>query len=635
MLARTMIDKDMIRTKQATLDRAAVELKAHFVGIDATIDALVDYIRIWYIMPDLLTRPLVVNLWGMTGVGKTDLVRRLVSLLDFSDRYCEIELSNTDGTSYHTSVTSILTRNKLSDGKPAIVLFDEIQRFNTIDDEGKPLPQSKFVDFWELLSDGRLAKKERDDLDQHISALLSSQADVKRRKQRGEENVDDNPLVNFWSKQEIGKMLNRDGMLPDALTEQELIGMLMEEKKTKRVHAPVNHSRTLIIIGGNLDSAYSMATQTSETDVDADIFHAFTTKITDVDIKNALTKKFRPEQVARFGNVHLIYPSLKRVHFALLIHREIERSITDVRARFGITLSVDASIERLVYRNGVFPTQGVRPVYSTLGDIYENQLAALLFSALLSDATRIAMRYDEDAKCIVSSVDDTVRAVPYVGRLDKIRESSHEDNVASISVHESGHAVAYMVLTGLVPLQLLSKVAGSYASGFTFPHMVYETRESMIHRIKIYLAGGLAEEAIFGEQHPSIGRGSDRVEATRIALDYVRLYGFDSEFQCTYTLEGAHLMDKSVTDLDVEKMMARLVSETRELLARHAGLLRSLSVALVARGKLTPLEMVQIGAQHAVTAVMKAEGHLKIPPFATTLHALAESAAVASSAPRP
>ena len=50
-------------------------------------------------MPEVLSRPLVVNLWGMTGVGKTDLVRRLVAALGLQERFVELELSSTDAQS--------------------------------------------------------------------------------------------------------------------------------------------------------------------------------------------------------------------------------------------------------------------------------------------------------------------------------------------------------------------------------------------------------------------------------------------------------------------------------------------------------------------------------------------------------
>jgi len=119
--------------------------------------------------------------------------------------------------------------------------------------------------------------------------------------------------------------------------------------------APIDCSKSLLIISGNLDEAFSMAGQTAEADVDADIFHAFTSKITVVDIKNALTRRFKPEQVARFGNVHLIYASLRRAHFEEIIRRQLALVATTTSAAFDVDVTIDASVAELVYRNGVFP----------------------------------------------------------------------------------------------------------------------------------------------------------------------------------------------------------------------------------------------------------------------------------------
>ncbi|HMZ59192.1 MAG TPA: AAA family ATPase, partial [Leptospiraceae bacterium] len=473
-------DLKKIEERKKNLEFVRTELKDHFVGIDFIIDSLLDYIQIWYLMPEILTRPIIVNLWGMTGVGKTDLVRRLVKLLDYTDRFCEIELSNIDETSYHTSVSSVLSRNKLNDGRPCIVLFDEIQRFNTKDHDGNPLPQAKFTDFWELLSDGRLSKKEKDNIDQYITNFLFQKSDIKLRKSKGEEMVDENPAMNMWEANEIFQMLNMevdsDNMID--ITQQQMLELLLREKGKKKIYEPIDHSRTLIIISGNLDEAYSMADEISEADVDADIFHAFTKKITDVDIKNALSRKFRPEQVARFGNIHLIYRSLKKAEFEILIEKEILRIQKSMQERFSIQVEIDRSINRLIYRNGVFPVQGVRPVFSSIVDILESNLTKLIFEAMMESRNRISIAYSVEKKRIEAFVGEREHIIPYVGRIDKIRESNVRDNVTSISVHESGHAVAYMVLTGLSPLQLKSRVANSYAGGFTFPHLVYETKET-------------------------------------------------------------------------------------------------------------------------------------------------------------
>ncbi len=404
------------------------------------------------------------------------------------------------------------------------------------------------------------------------------------------------------------------------LTQKDMMEILLKEKQKKKIYEPIDHSKTLIIVSGNLDDAFSVATQTSETDIDADIFFNLTTKINLVDIKNALSRKFRPEQVARFGNIHLIYTSLKKSHFQLLIQREINRIIENIKQNYDVVLKIENSINELVYRNGVFPVQGVRPVFSSVIDIIESNLSKYLFTAIINNKKRIVMQYNIASKKIIATIDKQKIETTYVGRIDKIRQNNLMDTIANISVHEAGHAVAYIVLFKLAPLQLKSKIASSYAGGFTFPHAIHETKENILRKIKIFLAGGIAEELIFGKDNASIGRSGDRVEVTVLAIDYVRRYGFDSEFQANYSLDMAYSMDKTVTDIDVEKMISQLVSETYQLLAQHKALLIAISKKLMATGSLTSPEVAAIAKAMKYEVNVQTEGYLEIPNYQKQLN---------------
>lgn len=611
------VDFQQIEQRKQVLENARTALKAHFVGIDDIIDALLDYIQIWYLIPEILTRPIIVNLWGMTGVGKTDLIRRLVKLLNFQDRFVEIELSNIDTTSWYGSVASIMESNGINDGKPAIALFDEIQRFNTLNADGSPVQATKFTDFWELLSDGKLSKRVKDNLDYYIQNLLFQQKDNKRRKERGEEGIDDNPKLGFYEAQQFKSMLQLEQDIQDLaeMSQTEILGLIQQAKQKKKVYEPIDHANTLILISGNLDEAFIMAHQTAEADIDADIFHAFTEKITVVDIKSALSKRFRPEQVARFGNIHLIYRSLRKKDFETLIAQEIDRLIDSTQQKFNIQLTIDTTIHQLIYRNGVFPVQGVRPVFSSIVDILETNLSKFLFTALLRHHSQIHIAYDTQAATIIGTMGNHQEHIPFVGRIDKIREANLDDSVANISVHEAGHAIIYMLLFGLAPLQIKSRLASSYAGGFTFPHQIYETKENLIRKIKIYLAGGLAEEVIFGPDLASIGRSHDREQATMLTIDYIRKYGFDEAFQANYTLEYGYFMDKSKTDTEIEKMITSLVYETKALLSQHKPLLQDLAHKLTTAGTLEAIDVAALATQHGLTVEVREEGYLQVPPY--------------------
>ena len=605
--------------RQEALDMLRIRLKNDFVGIDEIIDNLLDYIQIWYLVPEILTRPIVVCLWGMTGVGKTDLVRRLVKYLDFQERFVEVELGNTDQTTFFNSVNAILTANSITDGKPSIVLFDEIQRFYTVESDGSPVQSTKFNDFWELLSDGRLAKREKEDLDYYISDFMFNQRQRNRRAEPVEEGLTEN--VGIWEARNLKKMLSMEEDVVDIadMTKVQMLERIIEAKTRKRVYEPVDYSQTLILISGNLDEAFQMATHTSDSEVDADIYHAFTKKITAVDIKNALTRRFRPEQVARFGNIHLIYPSLRKVDFEGLIRKEVGKILERTKENFGVDVEVCEPIYQLIYRNGVFPVQGVRPVFSSVTDILETNLSKFLYETLHRDKQSFTITYNAEAKKIQADIEGSLVEIPFVGRIDKIRQSNINDVVANVSVHEAGHAVTYVELFGLSPLQLKSKVASSYASGFTFPHEIYETKENIIKKAKVFLAGGIAEELVFGPENATVGRLNDRENVSMLVMDYIRRYGFDPRYQANYTLEYGFAMDKFETDQAVEQMVAALVLETRQLLESNKPLLLAIAHLLYDKGSLDAKQVAELAATFGKTAAIKEEGYLHLPGYEDTL----------------
>jgi cell division protease FtsH len=81
-----------LKEKQQELDHVKRTLKSEFVGIDSVIDKVFEWIGPWYMFPEMQEKPLVINLWGITGVGKSSLVNRLVELLDFHNRHYRFDM---------------------------------------------------------------------------------------------------------------------------------------------------------------------------------------------------------------------------------------------------------------------------------------------------------------------------------------------------------------------------------------------------------------------------------------------------------------------------------------------------------------------------------------------------------------
>ena len=107
------------------------KLKRHFFGINSQIDQICDTVSPWSDMPDSYIRPLIMNLWGQTGTGKTSLIRKLAEVLDVP--LIELDLGEFvgDGTEENFSKDFFEKYHELS-GKPCIILLDEFHIIRTM-----------------------------------------------------------------------------------------------------------------------------------------------------------------------------------------------------------------------------------------------------------------------------------------------------------------------------------------------------------------------------------------------------------------------------------------------------------------------------------------------------------------------
>ena len=162
-----ILSKEEIEKRTKIFEEARKNIKKEFFGIDDAIDQVFEQIKTWYIYPEYLTRPTIINLWGLTGVGKTDFVKKLRAFLRIED-FCDIETDSTaDGIrdlSYRfcsdagrgNSVLEYINMSNIDTTIPSIILFDEIHRFRTLNEKGELMRKEKFGDIWKFLSDGSL-----------------------------------------------------------------------------------------------------------------------------------------------------------------------------------------------------------------------------------------------------------------------------------------------------------------------------------------------------------------------------------------------------------------------------------------------------------------------------------------------
>ena len=82
-------------------------------------------------------RPVIVNLWGLTGTGKTSLVNRLIELLEIN-KYLYLDLGKSNGNSFYSNNVVSVALSELNDSEKDvnsyIFVLDEFQNARTLNE---------------------------------------------------------------------------------------------------------------------------------------------------------------------------------------------------------------------------------------------------------------------------------------------------------------------------------------------------------------------------------------------------------------------------------------------------------------------------------------------------------------------
>lgn len=591
-----------LKSKDKKLSEIRTKLKETFIGIDAVIDKFIDAIRIWYLMPELMTRPVIVNLWGLTGTGKTTLVREFVKLANFNDSFVEVQMDE-NNNGYSKSIKSHIERAGIETNAPSILLLDEIQRFRTVDSTGMDVETKQFPDVWMLLSDGKF-QTTTENKSEITALLLDDEYNEEHREKTGEPTILMKYKMDEWNARRIKTLIKSNETVQDIMkwTKEYKYEILRKALVDAQTYEGTSYSKMLIIISGNIDDAYDMSKDVSDNDIDADVLHEFSKKINVISIKNALTKRFKPEQIARFGNNHIIYPCLSKYDYQTIIKRTIEKFVDNIQRVRGIKINVDDNVYRTIYNNGVFPSQGVRPVISTISSIFENYIPIFVLKAIETCNSRISITYDD--LNIIGQIGDEITRVPVDLAINKIKLLTNMQERIAVSVHEAGHALVYSIIYKIAPTQIKSSTASESTSGFVGTHKIHMNKINMEKSIAITLAGKIAERIVFGDEYQTISASADIMYATKLASSYVRTYGFDI-FNGKITSEADQFSSIMNTDISktngiIEKMLEKGKEEAQNLINANSEYFKGIIQKLMDDGELSPRGLCEIAKKHGI-----------------------------------
>lgn len=559
-----------ILAKKATLEKAANQLKKEFIGIDNIIDNVISSISSWYLFPEIQTKPVIVNLWGLTGVGKSSMISRLAELIDFSNKYYRFDLGSKKDKYWEVKgmLEDIYQREN---GYPIILGFDEFQHAKTIDEERKEIVSPEHRIIWDVLDSGKFNISKNFNAIDRVHALREKLKyvllagikvknglvtegreryidllDIKWRWHRDRDNIkvydfDDLLFVEpdqysyiyelteslFKSEYEV-----RDYMVK--LNGDETIGFLTEVITMGLTPKIVDCSKALIFVMGNIDEAFWMSNDFNP-DMNADEFHEQSLKINVPDIKKALRRRFRNEQIARLGNTHFIYPSFSERSFMKLIDIELTKLSAEYKNSFGIEVNFSEAIRKLIYKEGVFPTQGTRPLFTTINYLICSKIGIVYYEIQVNVPETKCVEFSAvDGELLINFKSEfkTIRILKEKVELslDKLRKNRKDDLQAITAVHEAGHAVLSIALLNTLPEYAYSVTADSESQGFVYAKrkLKYTSKKDIKNRLAVQLGGYVAEKIIFGEENVTTGAESDIYNATSFAAEMIKSSGMGS-----------------------------------------------------------------------------------------------------------
>ena len=256
----------------------------------------------------------------------------------------------------------------------------------------------------------------------------------------------------------------------------------------------------------------------------------------------------------------------------------------------------------MIYSEGVYPVQGVRPLFTTIGTIFTPVFSDIIQKKLKSPV-EVGVKDPE-----LGWSRDT--ATLYYGKeekeinlvLGKLRAPKNRKLRFCSGVHEAGHAIVMSYLTGEIPSAIIGVDSDKGGVTVTYnPEMTGEidSKKDLENDVMISLAGYFAESAMFSNDRILLGSGNDLKNAWERLSDGVYRGGYIEPIPLsnlmTETSDGipSGFSDKAyITTAYIQ--FQRLEDKTMEILRNNMDLLRKMGLVLGEKGKILGPEFLEM-----------------------------------------
>jgi hypothetical protein len=605
----------LILKKKEKLSAVKVQLKKDFIGLEKIIDEVIDLLMPWFLFPDAQLRPTIINMWGLTGSGKTAIKGMFTDDLEF----------------FHE--------------QPGVICFDEFQFARTITKDGNELGKDKLRVIWDMLDSGKINYIPNQNsyymLRADLCIMNLMKCEVKGVTIRNgvvEENekefletfseyyfensnryntpVDKSYFLSHDFIDGLFYLFNDDTLSRNRLKEQvekcDLAGiqrLILEGATRRNAVKQLDLSKSLIFVLGNLDEAYYMSNSLNP-DISADELHEATCKINIAHIKNALKERFRNEQIARLGNNHIIYRSFNNQNFRDIISQKLELLKTYVKQKFGFEIHFDSSVIDVVYSEGVFPAQGTRPVFTTIKNFIEGNISKVVLEVITRNlqVSQVDWRYQDEK--FIFSFKGLEHQLLYEHeeklalKIGTLRKPVNLNIQAHTAVHEAGHAILAALTLKIIPSLVVSKTASATSEGFCIVNMPEGplTLGVLKKEIVIGLGGYVAEKLIFGEENTCSGVSQDIERASEIANRAIKEYAMGNDpifIRFASSNDNLAILHQQTHTEEALKLIKDCEKEAMAILQRNKLLLLKMSEYLTRNSRLEEKQIFKMVCDYA------------------------------------
>lgn len=552
----------------------------HF-GIDTEIQQVLDAFVPWYQFAETQDRPRTIGLWGMTGTGKSSLVRELVKEAGLEERTFWLDAGECRDKYWLDKYFDQLEEDL--DGQPFIVVVDEFQHARTIDQGARELSEPGMLRrFWELLDAGRVVvwpdgwrSGTLDHFYRRLKEKLENGMVVRNGKiikeARSTEDTEDMDLGPYFEGAlRAAKVREPNWVIPEHLWDdvreahigtKPTQGLFMEKMamldgpgalawieellKARMVRRVVDASKALIIVLGNLDELY-VADKEPIAELHPDVLLHRHRNIGRSGVQQALLKLFRIEQVGRMGTSHVVFPPIGQATINQLVKREVGKHMEKLTARCGRPVELDTSLMEHLSTTSAIAVLGARPVVQAV----HHTVPHLLSQALAyvppgsSGSIRLAVKDGRPVAWIgiIANLTQEVDLSWPVGYQGKGMNSRAKRE--RIAAHEAGHLLCGTLLAGKKPLQACASTRDIEVGGFVVwdQHSEDEPflRSDILPELASLLGGWAAERILYGAHGVSEGSTNDLRKATGKALYWAKKTAFGHTLMQTAEYPSAH-----------------------------------------------------------------------------------------------